>query len=133
MGLFAFSKKKKGELTEAQLKWNKMWQLWAEGHADSPYAELMTYQSEINNGGHEQYFINEESTSDIEKEMSSLETILPSKLREALEEAYRAYMSMDEEEDEEAEEILEQCDDLFYEHQDEINRILEKYAAGIKL
>ena len=36
-------------------------------------------------------------------------------------------------EDEEAEEILEQCDDLFYEHQDEINRILEKYAAGIKL
>ena len=131
MGLFA--KKKKVELTEAQLKWNKMWQLWAEDHADSPYAELMTYQSEINNGGHEQYFINVESTSDIEKEMSSLETILPSKLREALEEAYRAYMSMDEEEDEEAEEILEQCDDLFYEHQDEINRILEKYAAGIKL
>ena len=40
---------------------------------------------------------------------------------------------VDEEEDEEAEEILEQCDDLFYEHQDEINRILEKYAAGIKL
>ena len=120
-------------MTDAQLKWNKMWQLWAEGHADSPYAELMTYQSEINNGGHEQYFINVESTSDIEKEMSSLETILPSKLREALEEAYRAYMSMDEEEDEEAEEILEQCDDLFYEHQDEINRILEKYATGIKL
>ena len=47
MGLFAFSKKKKGELTEAQLKWNKMWQLWAEGHADSPYAELMNLKQSV--------------------------------------------------------------------------------------
>lgn len=133
MGLFAFFKKKKVELTEDQLKWNKMWELWTEDHADSPYAELMTYQSEINNGGHAQYFTNVENTSDLHKEMLSLETILPSKFRETLEKAYRAYLTLEEKDDEKAEEILEQCDDLFYENEDEINHILEEYADRIKL
>ena len=58
MGLFDIFKKKKAKLTEEQLKWNKMWDLWAEEKAQSPYAQLMTYQSEINNGGHDQYFTN---------------------------------------------------------------------------
>ena len=49
---------KKSELTEEQKKWNKMWDLWANGLTDSPYAELMTYQSEVYNGGHGQYFDN---------------------------------------------------------------------------
>lgn len=133
MGLFAFFKKKKVELTEDQLKWNKMWELWTEDHADSPYAELMTYQSEINNGGHAQYFTNVENTSDLHKEMLSLETILPSKFRETLEKAYRAYLTLEEKDGEKAEEILEQCDDLFYENEDEINHILEEYADRIKL
>lgn len=133
MGLFDFFKKKRVELTEEQLKWNKMWELWTEDHADSPYAELMTYQSEINNGGHAQYFTNVENTSDLHKEMLSLGTILPSKLRETLEKAYRTYLTLDEKDDEKAEEIFEQCDDLFYENEDEINHILEGYAARIKL
>lgn len=41
---------------DEQTKWDKMWELWAEEQAESPYAELMTYQSEIDNGGHDQYF-----------------------------------------------------------------------------
>lgn len=43
MGFFGLFKKKKVELTEAQHKFNKMWELWAEEKAESPYAELMTY------------------------------------------------------------------------------------------
>ena len=69
MGLFDFFKKKKVELTEEQLKWNKMWELWAEEKVASPYSELMTYQSEINNGGHSQYFTNIKNVSDIQKEV----------------------------------------------------------------
>ncbi len=65
MSLFDFFKKKKVELTEEQLKWNKMWELWTEEKVASPYAELMTYQSEINNGGHDQYFSNVENTGDL--------------------------------------------------------------------
>ena len=133
MGLFDFFKKKSAELTEEQLKWNKMWELWAEKHADSPYAELMTYQSEINNGGHSQYFINVSNTKDLQKEMLSLQTILPPQLRGTLEKAYEAYLALEENNDEKAKEILEQCDDMFYKNEEEINRILEEYAAKIEL
>ena len=134
MSLFYFLKKKKVELTEEQQKWNKMWELWAEGEAISPYAELMTYQSEINNGGHDQYLTNVENTGDLPKEMSALANILPQKLISNLQKAYDAYLILEEkEEDEKAVEILEQCDDMFYENEEEINRLLEEYAAKIEL
>ena len=134
MGLFDIFKKKKNALTEEQLKWNKMWELWTEGKAVSPYAELMTYQSEINNGGHSQYFTNVENTGDLSKEMSVLEQILSKKLRDNLNKAYKAYLTLEEkDEDEEAEAALEQCDDVFYENEEEINRLLEEYAGKIEL
>ena len=133
MGIFDFFKKKRVRLTEKELKWNKMWELWAEEQVDSPYAELMTYQSEINNGGHAQYFDNVSSISDLQKEMSSLETVLPSQLKGTLKKAYEVYLALEENDNEKAEAILEQCDDMFYENEEEINRILEEYAAKIKL
>jgi hypothetical protein len=134
MGLFDIFKKKKTQLTEEQLKWNKMWALWTEGKAESPYAELMNYQSEINNGGHSQYFTNVENVGDLQKDMSILETILSEKLKANLKKAYKAYLVLEEkEEDEKAEEILEQCDDLFYENEEEINHSLEEYASKIEL
>ena len=133
MGLFDFFKKKKVELTEEQLKWNKMWDLWVEGKAASPYAELMTYQSEVNNGGHDQYFTNVENTGDLQKEMSALASILPQKLVSNLQKAYEAYLVSEETEEEKAEEISELCDDLFCENEGEINRLLEAYAAKLEL
>ena len=134
MGLFDIFKKKKVELTEEQLKWNKMWELWTEEKVDSPYAELMTYQSEINNGGHDQYFTNVENISDLNKEISALEQILSAELKNNLNKAYKAYLILEKkEEDEEAEETLEQCDDVFYENEEEINCLLEEYACKIEL
>ena len=134
MSFLNIFKKKKVELTEEQLKWNKMWELWTEEKVDSPYAELMTYQSEINNGGHDQYFTNVENTSDLNKEISALEQILSAELKNNLNKAYKAYLILEKkEEDEEAEETLEQCDDVFYENEEEINRLLEEYACKIEL
>ena len=134
MGLFDIFKKKKVELTEEQLKWNKMWDLWTEGEADSPYAELMTYQSEINNGGHSQYFCNVDNVSDLKKEMSALKEILTPLLRENLQKAYEAHLILDKnEDDEKAEEVLEQCDDVFYENEEQINHILQEYANTLEI
>ena len=134
MGLFNIFKKKKVELTEEQQKWNKMWELWTEEKAESPYAELMTYQSEINNGGHSQYFTNVENIGDLQKEMSALEQILSKKLGTNLKKAYKAYLVLEEnEDDEKSEETLEQCDDVFYENEEEINYALEEYASKIEL
>lgn len=134
MGLFDFFKTKNRGLTEEQRKWNKMWELWVEGQVDSPYAELMTYQSEINNGGHDQYFTNVENTGDLQKEIMALETVLSPKLKGNLKKAYEAYVILENgDEDEQAEEALSQCDDVFYENEEEINRMLEAYADKIKL
>ena len=134
MGLFDIFKKKKVELTEEQLKWNKMWDLWVEGKVDSPFSELMEYQSQVNNGGHDQYFINVENTGDLQKEMSALEQILSEKLNSNLKRAYKAYLVLEEKEgDEKAEETLEQCDDVFYENEEEINQALKEYASKVEL
>ena len=134
MGLFDFLKKKEVQLTDEQKQWNKMWELWTEGEVDSPYAELMTYQSEINNGGHDQYFLNVGNIGDLQKEMSVLESVLSAKLKNNLQKAYKAYLVLEEKEDDEkAEEIMEQCDDMFYENEEEINHMLEQYFAKIEL
>ena len=55
--MLSLFKKNKIKLTKEQQKLDQIWSLWEEGQADSPYAELMTYQSEVGNGGHDQYFI----------------------------------------------------------------------------
>lgn len=134
MGLFDFFRKSKAELSDVQEKWNKMWDLWAENCVDTPYAELMTYQSEINNGGHDQYFLNVGNTGDLRKEMAALETVLSEKLQKNLQDAYYAYQILtDSESEEDAEAILEQCDDIFYQNEAEINCILKEYAAKMKL
>lgn len=134
MGLFNIFKKKKVVLTEEQLKWNKIWDLWAEGKAESPYAELMTYQSEINNGGHGQYFFNVENNGDVNEEMTILKTILSDELVDNLHKAYKAHLVLEEnEDDEKAEEIIEDCDNVFCENEEEVNRKLEAYADKIQL
>lgn len=134
MGVFGFLKKRKSELSHEQKKWNKMWDLWAENRADTPYAEVMTYQSEVNNGGHDQYFLNVEQTGDLQAEISILENVLSEELRSNLLTAYDAYqMLADKESDEEWEAILEGCDNVFFKNEEEINRILKEYASKIEL
>ena len=134
MGVFDFLKKGKAELSDEQKKWNKMWDLWTEGRADSPYKELMFYQSEVNNGGHDQYFFNIENSGNLQKEMAVLKTVLPAKLRDNLQNAYDAYLKLtNEESDEQAGTILSQYDDEFYKVEEDINRILREYASQIEL
>lgn len=134
MGVFSFFKKNKAELNDEQKKWNKIWDLWVEGRAESPYAELMTYQSEINNGGHDQYFLNIENSGNLKKEMMALATVLPTKLRDNLQNAYDAYLKLTNEEyDEQADAILSQYDDEFYKAEEKINCILREYASKIMI
>ena len=138
MGIFdLFKKKKKTVLTEEQLKMNKLWDLWAADKIESPYAELMEYQSQVNNGGHDQYFFNTENTGDLKKHMETLYTILPENLLENLKSAHSAYLVMEAndegEEYDAAVEVMEGCDDVFYENEAEINSILEERASRIEL
>lgn len=131
MRLFGFFKKNKVELSEQQIKWNRMWEQWANGQTESPYTELMNYHGEINNGGHCQYFTNVENTGDLQKEMSALGDVLSAELTNNLQKAYNAYLILEEKDgDETSEEILKECDCIFFENEEEINRILENYAEN---
>ncbi len=128
-----FKKKKENELTEEQIKWNKMWDFWTEEKIESPYQELMTYQSEINNGGHFQYFTNIENCGDIENELSVLNQLLSPELISNLHDAYQAYLILEEKDDEEAEETLEQCDEIYYENEEQITHLLEEFSKKMVL
>ena len=57
MGFFKklFGKKDGGDGND---KWNAMWELWEQGEIPSPYNEMLTYDSEMQSGGHLQFFIN---------------------------------------------------------------------------
>ena len=129
-----YKKMEETDINIQEQKLNKMWDLWTENKAESPYSELMTYQSEVNNGGHDQYFFNVENTGNLEMEMSALEQILPEVHKENLKKAYKAYLALEENEDDaEAIDVLDQCDDMFYKNEEDINCILAEYAAKIEL
>lgn len=120
--------------TNEQDKLTKLWELLEAEKIDSPLAELMTYQAEINNGGHDQYFLNVENKGSLPEEMAALESVLSAKLKRNLKKAHKAYLALEEDEDDEkAEETLEQCDDVFYENEEDINRILREYAEKLEL
>ena len=133
-GFFKDRKKSKKELTEREVRWNKMWDLWVEGEIPSPYNELMSYQSEVNNGGHDQYFLNTGNISDVDQTLSVLSEILPMKLKENLYTAYNAYLCLEKDEDDEkAQGVIESCDELFMQNEQEVTDILEEYCENADL
>lgn len=121
-------------LTEADDKWNRMWDLWAEGEIESPCNELMSYQSEVNNGGHHQYFLNTENNSDIHKDIEALNGILPIVLKNNIQKAFNAYIELEHDKNiDKNEEILEKCDDVFFANEEMINEILERYCKELQI
>ena len=116
MSFFDLFRRKKKELPEEDLKWNKMWDLWADEEAISPYAELMTYESEVNNGGHMQFFDNVSNTEDLAQVIKALFDVLCGVLRENIEKAYNAYLEYEGNDEKEnmLTDILDECDDVFY-------------------
>lgn len=113
-------------------RFNKMWDLWAEGKISSPYAELMTYESEINNGGHDQFFYNVSQSDSVERVVSELYKILPESLASNLRTAHNALLENGDDMDAN-EEVFEGCDDFFYENEELINYILQEYSKTIEI
>ena len=129
MGIF---KKSKAGLSDEQKKLDRLWELWAEGRAASPCAELMTYQSEVGNGGHDQYFLNVSNAGNLQREMAVLNTVLPARLKSNLQDAYKAYLMLDENETA-AENALEHCDQVLDDSNADIERMLKAYASKLEL
>lgn len=120
-------------MTESDRKWNLMWDMWVAGAAQSPYAELMEYESEVNNGGHSQYFFNVANCGDLEAEVERILTVLPSPLRENLKKGYDAFAAQADICDDDNEELFEECDDVFYENEQFLIDVLKVYADSLVL
>lgn len=131
-------KKDKGSVapifSEAERKWNKMWDLWANGEIESPYNELMNYHGEVANGGHYQYFLNTENNGDLKAELEKLCGILPDVLKSNLQTAFNAYSELEQDKNVDAnEEIIKKCDRVFGDNEEIINEILEGFCEKIEL
>ncbi len=124
---------KNSKLTEAEQKWNLMWDLWAEGKAISPYAQMMEYESEVNNGGHSQYFFNVANCGDLKQDVDILLTALPEPLCGNLKRGYDAFAALDEIDSDENDDLFDECDSVFYDHEQLLIEMLEEYAQTLTL
>ena len=131
MGIFDIFKKKKTALTTDQ-KLDKMWDLWAVNKLDLPCAKLMKYESEVNNGGHSQYFFNVANCGDLAVEVEAVLSMLPEPLRENLARGYAAFSEQDDISDDVNDELFEECDDVFYEHEQLIIDIIYETAKNFE-
>ena len=132
MGIFDIFKKKTATLTTDQ-KLDKMWELWAEDQLDLPCAKLMKYESEVNNGGHSQYFFNVANCGDLGKEVEDVLSMLPEPLRGNLKRGYDAFAAQEDIADDDNEDLFEECDDVFYEHEQRIIDIIYEAAKTFTL
>ena len=131
MGIFDIFKKKKAALTTDQ-KLNMMWDLWAVNKLDLPCAKLMRYESEVDNGGHSQYFFNVANCGDLAVEVEAVLSMLPEPLRENLARGYAAFSEQDDISDDVNDELFEECDDVFYEHEQLIIDIIYETAKNFE-
>ena len=135
--LFKRKKNKEPEITtlsEADRKWNKLWDMWSQEDIESPYNELMNYQSEVTNGGHYQYFLNTENNGDLKKEIEALNSILPDVLKDNLKTAFSAYIELENDKNIESnEEALKFCDETFWKNEETINEIIKSISETIIL
>lgn len=130
MSLF---KKDKTEITEAQKKWNALWDMYGSGElikTDYNTFALCDYESGINGEGHSGWFYNTENTEGTEateKIISALKNVLPAHLYENLSKAFDSYGTENEDD------VCEAADDHFYEHETEIIDILQAAANRLEL
>lgn len=121
------------EFPEAARKWNLMWDLWVRGEVASPYAELMKYDAEVNNGGHAQYFVNVANCGDLSAVVARLLAVLPNPLRNNLKRAYDSVAQCKDNCHDGVDELLAECDDVFYENEQCLLDLLSRYVDSLSL
>ena len=132
MGIFDIFKKQQTPLTTEE-KVDKMWELWEKNKLKLPCAKLMTYESEVNNGGHNQYFFNLANGGKLKKEVEAVLSMLPEPLQENLKRGYDAFAAQEDIADDCNDNLFEECDNVFYEHEHLIIDIIDEAAKTFEL
>ena len=128
MVFFDIFKKKKVEPLTAEERWNRIWELWEIGDLPSPLENLLTYESEVNNGGHSQYFFNVANGGDLAVEVEAVLSMLPEPLQENLARGYAAFSAQDDISDDVNDDLFEEYDNIFYKHEQLIIDMIQEAA-----
>ena len=99
---------------------------------DLPCAKLMKYESEVNNGGHSQYFFNVANCGDLAEEVEAVLSMLPDPLRGNLARGYAAFSEQDDISYDVNDELFGECDDVFYEYEQLIIDIIYETAQNFE-
>lgn len=123
---------------EAGEGWNKMIDLWSDSKLNDPIKDVITYDAEVQNGGHLQFF--ENCQDEMDELMSSLKKQLPKEMYKNLEDAYELYKQKDltiETVDDYVEEAqlgdFDKFDYFYYENEKKIYQIMQEYAFTLDL
>ncbi len=127
MGLFDIFKKKEMK-TEEEMKLDFLWEMWRQEQVDEPYNTLMTYDNELNNGGHTRFFLNIAYWGNVEKAVNNICKNLPDVLKENLQTAYSHYLVLINEENADTENKIHECDKVFYDNEHLLVEIFQNYA-----
>ena len=107
--------------------------MWVDGKLEGPINDLLSYDGEVQNGGHLQFF--ENYNDNLYDMMISLKEILPSDFYNNLEKAYGEYKkagyeidSVDDFVNVALEGTLDDADNFYYSNDKIINKILQDYA-----
>lgn len=119
-------------------KWNKMIDLWSDYKLDDPIKDVITYDAEVQNGGHLQFF--ENCQDEIEELMISLKKQLPEEMYNNLKQAYKLHKEKNlniETVDDYVEEAqlgdFDKFDKFYYDNEKKVNKIMQEYASTLDL
>lgn len=128
----------KNENEFSEEKWNKMIDMWSDFELDDPIKDVLTYDAEINNGGHLQFF--ENCHDNLDEMLLSLKNTLPSDIYNNLKKAYDIYASsntnienVDDYVEESSKNQFSEYDTYYYNNTDKINEILKNFASTLKI
>ena len=122
-------------MQEFEQKWYKMWVLWMNEKMPSPYQEILSYENEVRNGSHLQYFQYFEKEENY-KEADFLfvsKSLEGTVLKPIFDTAYKAFIELKNDENTTAEKKLKDCDIVFSKKRNEIEAYLETIAITVDL
>lgn len=120
------------KLTESEVKWNKLWELYGNGKWDNPIFYLCDYESGINGEGHFGFFFNTGNSQEngLQTYCVELRKVFPNDLYDNFNKAYQCWLQGD---DEQSEKACNVADEFFYQNENKIIEILQRYANTLEI
>lgn len=115
--------KKKTEISDDQIRLNRLWDLYASGELEEKNREvyfLCDYEAGVNGEGHSGFCFNNEAN--LSAYQDALQKLLPDELYGNFLNATQSYTTDIEEE------VCEAADDYFYQHEEKVIAILQEFA-----